>query len=217
MNRSPRERPIIFSADMVKAIIAGRKTQTRRVVKSQPASWQDIYDFEDGTYARVGEDFESLPFCCPYGRPGDRLWVREAFKVNPWIFNDPSMGPGTPDCVSYRADGEHQEIEERMVWSSPIYMPRWAARLLLEVTCVRVERVQEISEQDAIAEGCQPDYGESGRILWPAIDNYADLWDSINKKRGFGWDSNSWVWAISFRVLDCRCEPLLQRSQTEVV
>jgi hypothetical protein len=185
-----KERPIIFSGPMVRAILDGSKTQTRRVMKPQPLS--------------------AGPGVCPYGRIGDRLWVRETWNtVNP---------EGEPTSILYKADGSvmyrpfpsaeagwkaEQDAEslDAQRWNTPIFMPRWASRITLEVTDVRVERVQEISEEDAKAEGVKPDPNER-----PYVEDFREdfehLWDSINAKRGHSWESNPWVWAITFRKLE---------------
>ena len=160
------DRPILFSAPMVRALLAGTKTQTRRVCK---------LDVRSGM---PEPELASLLRCCPYGVPGDRLWVRETWA------------PLTVG-YAYRADP---------VWNAPpadrwhpsIHMPRAASRITLEVTGVRVERLQDISEADVIAEGCprQMLYGTG----W-----YRDLWLKIN---GTGsWGANPWVWVIEFRLV----------------
>lgn len=147
-----KEHPILFSAPMVRAILDGTKTQTRRVVKPQPSFF--------GSMGNPNTPFKTLDaglHCqirCPYGQPGDRLWVREAH----WWFkdeHDPVTGYYPPkltaDDVEYRADGD----DRRKVWRPSIHMPRWASRITLEITGVRVERLQDISEADAKAEGCE--------------------------------------------------------------
>ena len=163
-----KERPIIFKGEMVKAILDGRKTQTRRVVKNV----EDLTVF-------FRDDKFGCPFKCPYGKPGDRLWVRET-----WADVNTSEGP----AICYRADGDVQ-----IIWRSSIYMPRWASRITLKILDIRVERLQDISEKDAIAEGIQPsDYAKPKAA-------FMRLWDSINaKKPGKSWKDNPWVWVIEF-------------------
>ena len=180
---------------MVRAILDGSKTQTRRVVKG---AGDMEFDKHDPTYGPYWLPYmtgvpESVKVRCPYGAPGDRLWVRETWAI------------GIEGCdkgISYRAD----HVDARgdgpanpMKWRPSIFMPRWASRILLEITEIRVQRLQDISPDDAEAEGvdvigCAFPRGGSIRI-----DAFARLWESIN---GAGsWDANPWVWAITFRRL----------------
>ena len=161
-----KERPILFSAQMVRAIIAGTKTQTRRAIKT-PEKYQGIRE---------------CGFCCPYGQPGDRLWVRETFCTEKG---------GT---VHYRADGWQYEDAPNNGWKPSIFMPRKLSRITLEVVSVIAERLQEISETDAIAEGCHVGIGAGN---WRnARHRYRELWNVIN---GAGsWEENPWVWVIKF-------------------
>ena len=197
-----KERPMLFSGPMVRALLAGTKTQTRRVVKIP----QRMEGFTSPAGALV--DFD-----CPYGQPGDRLWVREACRAHE-ITDAEHDGvhlpnPGT-DGVVYLADGAFREIEntpeasEKWISLSsyrgkdcatvpPIHMPRWASRITLEITNVRVERLQQISVQDALAEGVQ----REGEYLDMPRMAYKSLWEQIN---GAGsWDANPFVWVIEFR------------------
>lgn len=244
-----KERPILFNGPMVRAILEGRKTQTRRVVKVQPPS--DDYKFstlmsttgpkkEIGKHRWVKEEGllirdHSECFTNPYGKPGDRLWVRET-----WIegyYHNPDADDGPVVEVVYRADNESKmcaapsyEFADDWMrqfsedgpydpqYHPSIFMPRWASRITLEVTGVRVERVQNISEDDAIAEGIDTEseeYNIAQNILdniggfpgashdiercSPEINEFKNLWDSINEKRGYGWDKNPWVWVVEFR------------------
>ena len=186
-----REHPILFSGPMVRAILDGRKTQTRRVVKPQP----DVSEGYGGCTRlmfkkRNGEALlnEALnapspllyPLLCPYGDVGDRLWVRETW----------SMGGNGPFFKATDSDGT-----VHVAWRPSIHMPRWASRLSLEVTGVRVERVEDITEDDALAEGCFNEKENDGEL---PSQVYRRLWNSLNAKRGFGWDVNPWVWVISF-------------------
>lgn len=172
MSDEAKERPILFSAPMVRAILAGSKTQTRRVVK---------------THELMHE------FCCPYGVPGERLWVRETFWARKGIF--PNAVPGYHDLVFYRADPDPApNLDRPLTWKPSIFMPRWASRLTLEITEVRLERLMSITHADAIAEGITGE--QSPRA------GYAALWDTINAKRGFDWASNPWVWALTFKMLE---------------
>ena len=182
-----KERPILFSAPMVLALIAGTKTQTRRLVKT-PASPATGFDWSSCLCREIAKCDQPCVRCgaiagpSPYGTPGDRLWVRETFA--PSDTDDARAGRW-----EYRADN-HDPL--CMKWRPSIFMPRRASRLTLEVTGVRVERLQEISEADAIAEGVG--YHVGGPVL-----AYRTLWKSIN---GAGsWKANPWVWRIEFRVL----------------
>ena len=198
-----KERPIIFSGPMVRAILEGRKTQDRRVVKPQPSVVHGVHSDASITTNlcfRLGDQ----RIHCPYGRPGDLLWVREtwrAFEPDRVRFggrgamsglmmrvyaNPPIEGES---IIEYRAD--HPKASG---WKSSAQMPRWASRITLEVTDVRVQRVQEISERDATAEGFNPITRDC------KVPKFRELWDSTNAKRA-PWASNPWVWAITFREL----------------
>lgn len=226
----PTERPILFSAPMVRAILDGSKTQTRRVVKFNPwpnetnadchRVYKTAYRTNDGGWGWV--DYHGDPpkqalgqpgKLCPYGQPGDRLWVRESFQylfdTDRDMFNgEEDMKTGAGYKASYPATDGIQEFHDvnteelsTRVWPS-IHMPRWASRILLEVTDARVERVQAISEVDALAEGVKVDAQLLDRIpapMMPARDAFRQLWDSINAPRGFGWYANPWTWAITFK------------------
>ena len=191
-----KERPIIFSGPMVRAILEGRKTQTRRVVKPQHDCRYDGLAPAREYLGRKhlgswGAYFGWAFVPCPYGQPGDQLWVREA-----WGY----------DCdrnLVFRADGELAEVNR---WRPSIHMPSWASRITLEVTDVRVERVQDISDLDALAEGIQVIGRTEVNDLSRGKFRHAfrALWDSINAKRGHGWDKNPWVWVVQFRVVDAQ-------------
>ena len=202
-----KERPILFSGAMVRAILDGRKSQTRRVIKDFAIKrLSNRHEFatsgphqlsmkETPGYAYVELDSGALVgLPCPYGQPGDRLWVREAFAVQQALWE---MNHG-PQPVHYLADSPKEQIED-YTGKPSIHMPRWASRITLEITGVRVERLQEISEADALAEGTAPS------IVGRAFDHmkyragFQTLWDSINAARGYGWEVNPWVWVIEFR------------------
>jgi hypothetical protein len=198
------EHPILFSAPMVRAIIEGRKTQTRRVVKPQPdkhatswvksadgGEWKPVEDFPSRVALVVGEWVR-----CPYGRPGDLLWVRETWREAGSIQRADGKIPtsGIPDEVYYYADDKAAVYDGP--WRSSIHMPRWASRLTLRITDVRVQRVQEISEADAFDEGIS-----GGDWLGDPVGEYAKLWDSINGKRA-PWASNPFCWALTFVEAD---------------
>jgi hypothetical protein len=192
-----KERPIILSAPMVRAILEGRKTQFRRVVKPQPNGGpgaQMVYlGGEWGLLDGEGE------WRCPYGHPGDRLWVREshwrftgcADNGKPWpgFVESPDGNPYNARCHDDYAEMQALLMACAAVRIQSIHMPRWASRITLEVTGVRVERLKDISEKDAEAEGCPLD-----RLL--ARDWYSELWESINGPGS--WSANPWVWVVEF-------------------
>lgn len=253
-----KERQVLFNAEMIRAILCGKKTQTRRVVRAEypPAHFSDIY--QDGgdfwwwsrSMSGAGAEQQDLAMIprCPYGQPGDQLWVRETWKVGAWrddgrIAIDYKASPEivhTPwcvppdshvwhaqkiiaqswkDCHSALDDG-FEGIEEgtygRLVWdpgNSPcrwrpsIHMPRWASRLTLEIADVRVERLQDISEADARAEGVgiAPAYAPAGDLVFDGsngryAESFMSVWDSIAKP-GEKWADNPWAWALTFKVL----------------
>ena len=227
-----KERPILFSGPMVRALLSGAKTQTRRVVKPQPEhsqvyDWKGrrLYDGEARAWCwngHVAEDSwheitEALAPHCPYGQPGDRLWVRETFYCDHTDYPTAPM-EDMKSMLEYRADHvcAHWEAgcpcrddRGRSSWRPSIHMPRWASRLTLEITGVRVERVQDISEEDAIAEGVQVlGHGwrnylverESeglARAFGSARESFFSLWEFINGAES--WVSNPWVWVVEFR------------------
>lgn len=172
-----KERPIIFSDEMVSAILEGRKSQTRRV-------------------AKLNGDR------CHFGQVGDWLWVKETWAESVPDAQWGDMNGGGEPTPIYRADNRWDGV----TWRSPIFMPRYESRITLEIVSVRVERVQDISEADAIAEGIDEweemfRCGTDSDPCWTrdARLAYAWLWDSINAKRGFGWDTNPWVWVVEFK------------------
>lgn len=183
------ERPILFSGPMVRAILDGRKTQTRRVVrwpfKGQPNA-DELDNLGDGQSLYIRG--KAVP--CPYGVPDDRLWVRETHagdNLCGWVYRadhpDADISAGELD------DGE-QSLRR---WTPAIHMKREACRLRLVVTDMRVERLQALTLQDAEAEGV-------GHVMpKSAVEMYAELWDSLNAKRGFGWATNPWVWVMEFK------------------
>ena len=205
------ERPILMSAPMVRACLrqVSPKTQTRRIVAEVPPRTRRwLFNLErDGLYwPATNSDYTGSGIACPYGGIGNRLWVREAARLR-------SVGPGRGELtISYRADDD--EVSGQVYghtlargeknpfvftrWTPSIHMPRWACRLVLEVTAVRVERLQQIGESDAKAEGVLPMY-PPGNGPARHVYAYRHLWDSLNAKRGFGWHTNPWVWVIDFR------------------
>jgi len=196
---------------MARAILEGRKTMTRRVIKPQPVALGDegrrtSYSWRGGIYAlQFYPDRSDILDRCPYGQPGDRLWVREA-----WLYDDymHDMTEGVPDLpggayshrLVYRASNPDYPMtigSER--WHPSIHMPRWASRILLEIASVRVERVQDISDTDAEREGVG---GNDPGGMLSFREHFRELWDSINAKRGYGWDTNPWVWVVEFKKVD---------------
>ena len=197
-----KEHPVLFSGAMVRAILEGRKTQTRRVVKPQPEcatacgglTWPISSPLRGNgikIYLDNGRNLSTTLSLCPYGKPGDRLWVRET-----WLPFDADHVIGGKEWA-YRADcgadSEALRLEMGYRWRPSIHMPRRASRITLEVTDVRVQRVQEISAEDIQSEGIE--------LVGNYRAHFRELWDSINSARGYGWSTNPWVWAISFKVV----------------
>ncbi len=194
----PRERPILFNDQMVRAILEGRKTVTRRVVKPQPDFLGSMVDpntpfktLDAGLHARI---------TCPYGEPGDRLWVRET-----WGLQVRSYGGGAGEFIVYRATNpdaiycrSSEGREYPVKWKPSIHMHRHSSRILLEITAVRVERLQDISEEQARAEGYpaerQCETGGSGLDAWLW---FRSLWGEINGPEAF--TANPWVWVVEFK------------------
>lgn len=223
-----KERPIIFSGEMVKAILDSKKTMTRRLIKFKDFTTDSItplhIELVEGRYCLFNERNGWLVGYpkCPYGKVGDRLWVREI-----WIqgYDDPLIESEGDDenavSIIYKADGKEEyrtcsaetaenwgdfSADSEMVgFKSPIHMPRWASRILLEITDIRVERLNDISEEDAIKEGMPPSHASIDRISMQHGFNsfsqscFAQLWDSLNDKKGYQWSSNPWVWVIEFK------------------
>lgn len=221
------DKPIIFSGPMVRALLEGRKTQTRRVLKPQPPHGGEVKLFGDFLWATSDRSWSWVPMAMN----GDRLWVREAH----YLTDD-----GESEYAVFAEDDagvtEHLENMQTTMSSHPqidwskhlrlrpsIHMPRWASRLTLVVTDVRVQRLQDISEADAIAEGsflgrcqCMPKQNSGDKInrmfnqTWchKHGDSFHTLWDSLNAKRGFGWDTNPWVAAYTFTVHHCNIDQM---------
>lgn len=210
------ECPIIFSAPMVRALLDGRKTQTRRVVTSFTSffdgwgrrhPWGEL-DFErawiDNGPSPAGNPGPYLQVPWPtrdtvhrvYPRlwEGDTLWVRETWASTDQAGINPEEGG-----IVYRATDPDWSEEEGWRWRSPIHMPRWASRITLEITAVRVQRIQEISSQDAALEGVRPTADQQPPGIRMA---FKELWDSINAKRGFPWADNPWVWVLEFKLAE---------------
>jgi len=190
------ERPILFSTEMVRAILDGRKTQTRRITKKQPVDILPMNVPDQWVVLLTREPAHGEVWKCRYGVPGDRLWVRETW-IDPFTteYIKPSKLPISTE-IRYKA-GESLNYSN---WRPSIFMPRWASRITLEIVNVRVERVRDISEEDAWSEGVGGGqlsrFDIDGRIL------FKSTWNSINAKRGYGWDANPWVWVIEFKRID---------------
>lgn len=231
-----KSRPILFSAPMVRAILEGRKTQTRRVVKIKDHSlplargfWMDPdgkcvdkdgprYSFGHRVPGDPGNMYVHERVTCPYGLPGDRMWVRETWGV--WAWSD---GYTLNEHIEYRADRQDGRIPDGVSrWRPSIHMPRKHSRITLEITGIRVDRLQEISEEDAMAEGVDrdpepldPDDQEDPReVGYPSASAlamaeatmhrrlFSSLWERIH---GAGsWDANPWVWIVEFRRVEAR-------------
>jgi hypothetical protein len=207
-----KQRPILFSGPMVRAILEGRKTQTRRIVKPQPVfeNKLGVAFWPDG----MGPVDYRL---CPYGQDGDRLWVKETFQTGEYAQNEPRG-------AVYRATDPDWETCEGWKWKPSIFMPRALSRITLEITGIRVQRLQDISEAAAMAEGIEQvgktfvhdgktkRRDQAGGVAGDPIMAFAELWDSINDKnppRGeirqgihpHSWQGNPWVWVIEFQPL----------------
>lgn len=226
-----KERPISMSASMVRAILEGRKTQTRRVVKAQPAcpdhfvglsqqfKFGSMYWYQDGTMDAVSQ------WRCPYGKVGDRLWVRETFA-------DVTRAFQSYDCedmqnIAFRADNSVyiaggaylEQLGDSGIfvdkWKPSIFMPRYASRLTLKITDVRVERLQSISDSDCEAEGVRPSVDGDARDWLPNETGwqrtYRQLWGKINGKQS--WNDNPFVWVVKFMRLENSDEKQLDRTK----
>ncbi|HBY7762737.1 hypothetical protein [Klebsiella pneumoniae] len=193
-----KERGMIFNAEMVRALLDGRKTQTRRIIKDCTVGRDPISKF-----IKIGKKFigcypedvpELIRECCPYGVPGDRIWVRETWA---------EAGASAPDLKLYRANYpehvpsiyENVPPAEEIRWTPSIHMPRTASRILLEITGVRVERLRSMSQDDARAEGVIAASGSMEAGL-----AFRELWDSIYGEES--WKANPWVWVIEFKRVE---------------
>lgn len=215
-----KERPILFTPGNVRAILDGTKTQTRRIVKPEPVRVSGGIPYRNPTASLHGAPGSAI-YRCPYGQRGDRLWVREThslitshtipyvvFKDGGQKYQDGGYAPGLKEYSPNAFRG--------IKWRRSIHMPRWACRTVLAITEVRVQRLQECSSEDAMAEGVEyfhaglfRDYLQPGAVgIDGAIASYQSLWESIN---GAGsWDANPWVWAISFKKVS-----MVDTSRTE--
>lgn len=213
-------KPILFSGAMVRALLDGRKTQTRRVLKNietLPQGRFHVFNAHGGTVGVPECDVpaEALNYV-PYAA-GDYLYVRENFG---------RAGGGEPICYQATWEKDGWEVSSGAKWSPSIHMPRAASRLTLEVQKVRVQRLHDINDTDAVAEGIKPQHKQSahdgGCVLgwgYDGLDGYGErtpamafrhLWDGLNAKRGFGWDANSWVMALTFTVHKTNIDAFLE-------
>lgn len=188
-------KPIIFSTSMVKAILDGKKTQTRRVIKidDAPENWKISIA---GTSIVRAEPYDVK---LPRYAAGDILWVRETWSEHQEYYNNSAKVFAEPHYI-YKADGVYANK-----WHPSIHMPKEAARIFLKVTDVRVERLQDITEEDAITEGMSKTLVD-GVVFISAKGNFHVLWDSLNIKRGYGWEDNPWVWVIEFERVEVENE-----------
>ncbi|HAG3179117.1 TPA: hypothetical protein G8Z49_004587 [Salmonella enterica] len=224
-----KERGMIFNGEMVRAILDGRKTQTRRIVNPQPEltkgsgfSWKGCLYGSGSNDRETNRNFAHIK--CPFGKPGDRIWVRETYHGPLFDYEhmesylEDSSKFEKPDFCIYRADGnpapEFYDADDNLHcgWRPSIHMPRWASRILLEITNVRVERLNSISEQDALREGidrerleesqdnydCIADHNMTGRPTATGAFKY--LWESIYGEEN--WQANPWVWVIEFKRVE---------------
>jgi hypothetical protein len=240
-------RPILFSAPMVRALLEGRKTQTQRVIKPQPD--QATSEFTSAEVSAAWQD-GFIDVRCPYGQPGDLLWVRESFSDlteelgQSWERYNPGKNlyeQGKKPFFWYRADGEQPDRGNGTAFDAPwkpsIHMPRWGSRITLEITDVRVQRLNEISEEDALAEGinhdfiknikdelddqgmtCPDDLDSDWKVFWSPADDredclkytakdaYQTLWEDLHGPGS--WDTNPWVWALTFKVHHCNIDAM---------
>jgi len=256
---------IIMSGNRPKLILDELKTMTRRTwglekINEDPGNWELDKEYQDLNIAFGGSHVHffckqpkpgkaySLRFNCPYGQVGDRLWVRETWRIESFMDGEPMLfsykdgqvkeeGVDPETGIDYEAWYERVCIEsteearqafgQGLVrrdeegyyrwdmgkspcrWRPSLFMPRWASRILLEITEIRVERLQEITQDDAVAEGMRhPEHafkmiaGGDVEVEISPKEQFAELWDSLNAKRGYGWDINPWVWVISFKRID---------------
>lgn len=230
--------PILFSTPMIQALLDGRKTQTRRVI-TQAEKLSYVVDCGDGVY---GDEEGAAHFKCPYGKPGDLLWVRETWvRGHEYDESDmPKVGAVDEyiDKIWYRAsspelwwDNEGVADHNNPPWKPSIHMPRAASRLTLEITDIRVERLQDISQEDALAEGIRPmnttifnthsmtipqafNYPNHNGFGWcrDAVDSFQTLWQSINGEES--WQANPWVWVIEFTVHRQNVDDFLKARQS---
>lgn len=211
-----KERPILFNREMVRSVLSGIKTQTRRLINPQPISpgqgaYFDAYNGgpQWNWWAQDNKQYLSQIIRCPFGKPNDRLWVRETWMH---IDDEGDKFDGLGTQIYYRAEQSKNSLEyartQSLAWHPSIHMPRWASRILLEVTGVHVERVQDITEENAKNEGVGL-YFEDGSSGWGQYDSthpsdyshrwgFKRIWDDLYSERN-SWGLNPWVWVIEFK------------------
>ncbi|WP_313051765.1 morphogenetic protein [Atlantibacter hermannii] len=206
-----KERGMIFNGEMVRAILDGRKTQTRRIVKlsHERGMKNPVVRGKNGEASYVGCRLAAM--LCPFGQPGDRIWVRETFQgplVSEDLFEEYRAYPEKfekPQYCEYAADGgtkpEYCDLDDnlRHGWRPSIHMPRWASRILLEITDVRVEQLASISTESARAEGYPAERAADGGDIDPWLW-FRDLWDGIYPEQTF--KHNPWVWVVAFKRIE---------------
>ena len=224
--------PILFSTDMVMALLHRNKIQTRRIVKNTDNFGCFTGDCNHWIQTECFDAIQTYALeNCPHGQPGDLLWVRETWKYwnwtedgMPWIkyaANDEILffDSTIPEEWCERltniwaslSEPENYEIDQAArdhKWRPNIFLPRWASRLTLKITDIRIERVQDISNEDAVAEGI----GVPLDMRYAAYDEFRPLWDRLNAKRGYGWDENPWVWVIQFDVIHKNIDHALKEA-----
>ncbi|HEJ7022435.1 TPA: hypothetical protein SMF52_003713 [Serratia marcescens] len=222
-----KERPVIFNSEMVRAILNGRKTQTRRVINPQPTlsertgfNWKGAAYGIGSTYRDTVRNFANCFKTCPFGQVGDRLWVRETFAVLgnedgcpiDWngnlIKGDEKQAARIYKASCWQEPGNYglwsipdRETQYEGTWRPSIHMPRWASRIMLEITAVRVERLNDISEEDAKAEGVKAGVCPGHEHMMHQVA-FSELWQSIYGEES--WRANPWVWVIEFKQVSAR-------------
>lgn len=208
-----KERPILFSGHMVRAILNGQKTVTRREIKpsmrsadssfelhqQEDESWRPMHTFDESCMDAKGTEH---PIVCPYGQPGDRLWVREAWLADAQLDSIAPRDLSQGEPIFYPADGSVRQTGCAMISQGrgrpSIHMPRWASRILLEITDVRVERLQDITDEQAKAEGADCPVADHLEAAWRV--QFQRLWESINGPEA--WAINPWVWVVEFKRIE---------------
>ncbi len=237
-----KSRPIPFSAPMVQALLEGRKSQTRRMVKPQPTKDANSMGWVHSSSDRTREGrflwlqgARSEVIKCPFGKVGDVLWVRETLQLKCLVPTNLNSSSNLEVAAIYKTNPDKAFVwkgNAKREYIPSIHMPRWASRLTLEITAIKVERLQDISEENAIAEGVifesnVPATLEGiplhrhyvpigkGEVIsgWDAQDCYGNLWESLNGKDS--WDANPWVWVIEFKTHKCNVDEFIKKEQQQ--
>ena len=206
-----KERPILFSGPMVRAILSGQKKITRRVIKPQPEAGNEIARIDDAPgwwevtplpeFGGCMPNISRGEVACPFGKMGDHLWVRESFVDRYFDDNRPAYRADYTDAV--------RDVVPEPKWTPSIHMPRALSRITLRIASVRAERLQDMTWGEVYAEGVgdvdpstfEGDSFDAFDAKETAFDRFKELWDGLNAARGFGWDANPWVWRVEFRVI----------------